>query len=146
MGEDPVGGDAVPGDDVAGKGLYRRHLSLGEVPVAEIVPGIVDLDADRAGVDVPFSRPDRYPRVPGAPVLLDHRDDMPVRVDEIVAAHLGPGIAQPGNRLLRARHAGIMQDHHGGHGTLAPRSMIVARPADDPRKTHQSPRSLRISS
>jgi len=52
--------------NVEAKRLDRLHLQIGKLEVAELVARIVDLDADRAGIDVGLAGPEALAGVPGA--------------------------------------------------------------------------------
>ncbi len=83
-----------------------------EVPVAELVAGIDQLDADGAGVDVPLAGPAGHAGVPGAPVLGHQLEDPTVLLDHVVGAHLGGGVAETLQRRLARLHAGVMKQQH----------------------------------
>ena len=86
--------------NVAAKRLHRLHLRIGKFEVAELVAGIVDLDADRAGIEVGLAGPQALPGMPGALVLAHHLGDAPLLVDEIVAGDLRLLPRQPVERRL----------------------------------------------
>ena len=87
---------------------------IGKSRIAEIVSGIDDLDADRAGVDVGLARPGRHAGVPGAARLRHELHDAAVLVDEVMARHPRLGVAQPIERRLGALHAGVVQQDDVG--------------------------------
>ena len=58
-----------------------------KIRIAEIMPGIDDLDADRARVDVGVAAPDRYAGMPGAIGLLHELNDRAVLHHEIMRRH-----------------------------------------------------------
>src|SRR5687768_8421099 len=99
---------------------------------------IGDLDADRTRVDVVFSGPRRSAGVPGAAVLGDKRQDAPVLMDEIVRRNLAVAAAQPGERLIVVRHAGVMQEQDVDRG--APLAMVGREPMLDVQPRHAGAR------
>ncbi|MPL84500.1 hypothetical protein SDC9_30465 [bioreactor metagenome] len=116
MADHPLGADPPAGHDAAEKRFERRHLRLGEGPVA----GIGKLDPDRAGIDVVAPLPAADARVPGprrlghqrlGPAVLGHQ---PMRRD------LGRRIAQPRPRRGAAVHAGVMDHDQLGARLAAP--------------------------
>ena len=84
MGKNPFRRDCIPGDDIQAQRLDGGHLDVREIGIIEFVAGIVNLDADRAGVDVVVARPVRRTRVPGTLRLAHHLRDAAGLVDEIV--------------------------------------------------------------
>ncbi len=65
VADDVARGDRVAADQIAAEVDGGRHLCRRERAVAELVAGIDQLDADRAGVDVGLAPPIGDPRVPG---------------------------------------------------------------------------------
>src|SRR5450830_956618 len=67
MSEDPVSGNrAAAGDDRFAERDHRRDLPQRKITIAEFVPRIDDLDADRARIDIGLAGPGRYAGMPGA--------------------------------------------------------------------------------
>src|SRR5580704_1265177 len=112
MAKHAGGRDRVAGENAAAKGRYRRDLALWKIAVNEVVAGIGDLDADRAGIDIGVAGPARYPGVPGALALRHHLNDTAIFEDEIVRRHLARGSTQMLQRPGGVRHAGIVQHDH----------------------------------
>ena len=75
--------------------ITAATCASGNGAVAELVAGIDDLHADRAGVDVALALPVASARVPGAALLGHQREDAAVLLDQVVGRDLGLGIAQP---------------------------------------------------
>ena len=86
--------------------------------------GIVDLDADRAGIEVGLSRPQALAGMPGPLLFGDELGDPSLLVDEVMTrdARLWP--RQPIERAFRRLHAGVMQDEHVGLQPVAPRLAV----------------------
>ena len=57
MGEHAMRRDGVAAQNVETQFLDRPHLGVGEIRIVEIVAGIVDLDADRTGIEVHLAGP-----------------------------------------------------------------------------------------
>ena len=77
--------DGVTAQDVETQSLDRSHLGLGEIGIVEIMTGIVDLDADRAGIDVGLPGPSALPGMPGALGFGNELRDPPFFVHEVMA-------------------------------------------------------------
>ena len=112
--EDAGVGDRPALADIRHQFDHRAHLNIGERPVAELVAGVDDLDADRATVDVALALPERLAGVPGAARLRHEGEDAAVLLDHIVGRDPGRRIAQPRQRRLAGRHAGIVEQDHVG--------------------------------
>ena len=93
MAEDASRGDGIAPNDLPAEGDEAPHLLGREVPVAELVAGIDQLDTDGTGVDVPLAGPAGHARVPGAPVLRHKAEDAAVLFDHVVGADLRGWIA-----------------------------------------------------
>src|SRR5581483_11603898 len=72
MRKHPLRANGPAPDNVACQSLDSAHLRLGEIGIAQLVTGIVDLDADGARVDVRGAAPVRDTRVPGPHLLCHH--------------------------------------------------------------------------
>ena len=66
MAEDAGRRDRMAGEDGAAELDERLHLRLRKRPVAELVAGIDELDADGDAVDIALTAPIADARVPGA--------------------------------------------------------------------------------
>ena len=85
VGEHMVRRDAVAADDVEAERFDRRHLRLGEIGIAAVMPKIVDLDPDGAGIDVRAALPMGDARVPGAGCLGHHLGDGAIFAHHVMA-------------------------------------------------------------
>ena len=130
MREHAVGRDGVPGDDVLRQRDQRRHLRLGEGAVAEFVPGIDQLDADRAAVHIGVAGPVAFARVPGAALFSDVAVDRAVLVDGVMRTDLGLGIAEPLERGFGRLHAGIVQQQDIDRRVCRPGVVVRRRSFD----------------
>ncbi len=156
LGEHPLGRDGPARTEVARQRGHRRHLRLRVGRQAADMPGMDDLDAERAGVDVALALPGGGARVPGAAGLRNHLGDGTILEHEVMRRDLGARIAQPGDGGLRALHAGVVQDQHVGPwdgravGPSAAALAVVRRGQDTPRHRavgrHRRPRSAAIRS
>ena len=90
--------NAVAREDVAAERDHGVDLRVGEIAVAEFVPGIDDLDADRARIDVGHALPRRHAGMPGAPRFRHELIDAAVLVDEVVRGDF----RAPGRSAARA--------------------------------------------
>src|SRR5262245_34953584 len=88
------------------------------------MPRIVDLDADRAGIDVGLAGPDALACVPGALRLSYELRDPPLLIDEVMARHARLLACQPIERRVRGLHAGVMQEQHVRFDPVPPRLAI----------------------
>src|SRR4029079_8601851 len=114
VGKHAVWRNGVAAQDVEAKGLDRLHLRSGEIGIVEVVAGIMDLDADRAGIEVGLSRPAALPGMPGALRFCYDLRDPPFLVDQIVRRDLGLLAGQPIERSVGRLHTSVMQDEHVG--------------------------------
>ena len=80
MGEHALRRDGVAAQDIETERFDRPHLGFGEIRIVEIVTGIMDLDADRTGIDVGLAGPEALAGVPSALRLRDELRDAPVLV------------------------------------------------------------------
>src|SRR5262249_13936611 len=128
MREHAVRSDAMPGGDIAAEHNHLANLRLGKVRIAELVPRIGDLDADRARVDVLLALPGGNSCMPRAPRLRHALDNAAILPDEIMRGYEGVGIipatAQALERSLRSFHAGVMQHDHVGMPMAAPLAVV----------------------
>ena len=127
VGHHPLGPDGVAAQDVEAERLHASHLRLWEIAVAELVAGIMNLDADRAGVEVGFAGPQALPGMPGAFELAHHLGDASILVDKVVAGDLRLFPGQPVERGVRGLHAGVMQHEHVRHAAVSPRLAVRRR-------------------
>src|SRR5882724_2300365 len=110
--------------DAAAQGDHSRDLAQREFRIAPIMAAIDDLDSDRTGIDVFFPRPGCDARVPGAPRLRNALHDAAVFQNDVMRGNLAARRAEPLDRALHVRHAGVMQDDHVGQTALAPFAMV----------------------
>ncbi|AHB50420.1 hypothetical protein W911_16585 [Hyphomicrobium nitrativorans NL23] len=110
MREHVAGVHPVAPDDLSGKRQHRPHLRRGEVPIAEHVAWVLDLDPDGGRIDVRFAPPVGDARVPCAGLFGDHLDDAPVLVDDVMARHLAVGPRENVERAVDGRQPRVMQD------------------------------------
>ena len=75
----------VTRENIETQSFHGIHLGGREFGVVEFVAGVVNLDADGAGVDIVLARPMGVARVPGAHVFGHHLRDAPLFVHQIVA-------------------------------------------------------------
>jgi hypothetical protein len=59
----------MPCEDAAAECRHRRNLPPGKIRISVLVPGIGDLDPNRARVEINISRPGRHSSMPSAPRL-----------------------------------------------------------------------------
>ena len=104
--------DGVTREDVGGEPLEPRHLPLRKRTIAPFVSRVDELDPDRGVVDIALPAPGCDAGMPGAGALGHERVELARFADDIMRAHLALGIAQPGEGLIRARHAGVVKDEH----------------------------------
>jgi hypothetical protein len=109
MGEYAISADTMPRDDVMTERDNGLDLLRREVPIAEVMAGIDDLDADRARIDVGRAFPGRGPGMLGAARFGHELHDATVLENEIVARDLGRRIAEAGERFLGGFGAGVMK-------------------------------------
>src|SRR6266852_312090 len=116
MRQDAVRPDKMPAHNVPAQSNHLPDLRLGKIRIAEIVPRIGDLDADRARVDVLLAFPAGNAGMPGAARLGHALNDAAVVVDEIMRGYAGLRIAadtaQTLERRLGAFHPGVVQHDH----------------------------------
>ena len=124
MREHVLGGDAMPSHDVGCERDHRPHLRLGEIRIAARWPDILDLDADRAIVDVALAPPIGDAGVPGAHLFRHHAGDRAVVVDDVVAGDFRHRIGEPANGDVGQLGRRVVKDQHVGHATLGPRLAI----------------------
>ena len=110
MGKNMIGRNRSACNDVAAERDDRRDLGRGKIRIAEIVPGIDDFNPNRARIDIVILFPDRHAGMPGAPRFGDELHDRAVLEHNIMTRHLAGGFAQAFDRVLPARHAGVVQD------------------------------------
>ena len=103
----PAGGIAQRASDRVEQRLERGHLRLGERREVGERPGVGELDADRARVDVAAARPAAGAGVPGALRLGDQPPDPPVLGDQVVRRDLGRRVAEPRQRRLGASRIAV---------------------------------------
>jgi hypothetical protein len=127
MSEDAIRRDGVALQDIDAERLDGLHLDIRKVWIVEVVAGIMDLDADGARIEIRLSGPKALPGMPCPHVFRDELRHDAVRVDQIVARHLGLLAGEPVERSLGRIHAGIMQDEHVRPPTLAARLYIRRR-------------------
>ena len=120
MAEDAPGRDGMARQDLATQIGQRCPLRVGKGAIAEFVTGVLQLDPQRATIDIVLSRPVTYPGMPGASGLVHQPVEGAVLVDQIMGADLCHWIAQPGQRFFRGFHTGIMEDEHVGIFTRRP--------------------------
>ena len=130
--------------DLQAQIAHRHQLQHRKVAVAEFMPRIDDLDADRPIVQPALAAPAGNPGMPGASPLRHQAQHIPVLVHQIVAGYLRRRIAQPLHRLARGLHAGVMQDHHVDRRTNRP--VVLVRTGQVADRQGQRPRSLLILS
>ena len=94
----------------------------GKSTIAEFVPRIDDLDADRARIDIGLAGPGRHAGVPGAPLLRHALHDAAVLEHHVMRRHFALRRAQPLERRFAGPHAGVVQQDHVG---LAPELAFV---------------------
>src|SRR6266699_6814101 len=128
MRQDAVRPDKMPARNVPAQRNHLPDLRLGKIRIAEIVPRIGNLDADRARVDVLLALPAGNPGMPGAARLGHALDDAPVLVDEVMRGYAGVRIAadaaQTLERSLCALHPGVVQHDHVGTPMTAPLAVV----------------------
>src|SRR5262249_5795564 len=95
MGEHAVWRDSVARENVDTKRLDCLHFGIRKVGIVEVVAGIVNFDADRAGIEVGLARPAALTGVPRALRLGHHLRDAALLVDEIMRRDLGLLARQP---------------------------------------------------
>src|SRR5688500_17517844 len=83
------------------------------------MPGIDDLDADRALVDIGLAAPMADAGVPGALTLIHQRMDASIFLHYIMAADFAGRIAQARQCFGGGRHTGVMQHQHVNHMAVA---------------------------
>src|SRR3546814_11778961 len=108
MGDHPVGADGVPADDAEREFAHGAHLYRRERPVAPLVAGIDDLDADRHVVEPSPALPIRHARMPRPTVFGDQAVDGTVLLADIVRADPRRGVAGPVDRLPAGAHPGLV--------------------------------------
>src|SRR5215469_15391046 len=64
MGKHTVWRDGMTRQNVEAESLDCLHLGSGEIGIVEVMAGIMDLDADRAGIEVCLPRPAALAGVP----------------------------------------------------------------------------------
>ena len=90
-----------------------------------MITPIVQLDPDRARIDIIAPSPAPCPRMPRARSFIYHLDHFAIARDQIMGRDLRLRIAKPVDRSLRALHRGIVEHHHVGPSDLtAPRTAI----------------------
>ena len=95
--------------DIAAELDQPIDLRVGKIAIAELVAGISDLDADRAGVDIGCALPRRRAGMPGAARFRHELVDAAVLIDEIVAGDTGFLVGEPRDRFFGGLHSGVMQ-------------------------------------
>ncbi len=137
MGDDAGGVQPVPRQHVAQQVLERGHLRLGEGALAVAL----ELDADRAGVDVGDRAPGAGAGMPGAALLIDEHEEAAAAVDQVMGRDLGQRVAQPVERGL-ARQDGVVQNDEVGARAAAPVA-VVGRRAPNRAGAHPPLRAAR---
>src|SRR5690606_24497921 len=112
MGKHALRWNVVAGDDSATEPDDRCDLPAGKTPIAELVPGIDDLDADGVRIDVGDASPRTLAGVPGAVAFAHHLHDAAVLMNKIMRGDLRFRRAEPRFRGSACLHAGIVQDDH----------------------------------
>src|SRR5947208_15039039 len=128
MRQDAVRPDKMPPRTAPAQPNHLPDLRLGKIRIAEIVPRIGDLDADRARVDVLLALPAGNAGKPGAARLGHALDDAAVLVDEVMRGYAGVRItadaAQTLERSLCALHSGVVQHDHVRTPMTAPLAVV----------------------
>src|SRR4029077_15516832 len=119
--------DGMAAQNVATKSLPPLYLRLAKVAIVDIVARIVNLDADRAGIEVSLAGPQALPGMPGALGLPHHLGAANIRGDEIGARALRPLLREPVERGVRGVHAGVVQHEHVYHAVVSPRLSVRRR-------------------
>src|SRR5215469_3916166 len=98
--------NSMAGKDILTELDQRCHLGLWKGPVAEVMAGVDQLDADGDAVDVALPGPIADAGMPGAARFIDQAMNQSVFLDQVVAADLGRGIPEALERGLGIAHAG----------------------------------------
>src|SRR5579871_104523 len=130
MADDPRAGDRVARHYAAAEFDERRHLRIRKGPVAEVMAGIDELDADGDAVHVALAAPIADARVPGAPALVHQAIDRALLVDQVMAADLRGGVGQAPQSRFRIPHAGVVENDEIGRLASRPRVVIGRGPLD----------------
>jgi len=99
--------NAMAGGDVAQQRQQRCHLRLGK----RLAAVVVDLDAERRGVQVGVGAPARLASVPGTGAFVHELIDQAVAPHQVVRADLAGRIGQRAQRPFGTVAAGVVQDH-----------------------------------
>ncbi len=137
MGNDIAGRNPVPRKNAVTEFDHGGDLRIRKGAIAELVPGIDDLDPDRARVDVRLAAPVRNTRMPGAFVLFDMREDGSVLVHRVVRTHARGRIGKALHGSLAALHACIVHQQDVGHALANAVIEVGRRPLDEAQ--HQRP-------
>jgi hypothetical protein len=105
-----------------------RQSARREIPVAEIVTGIGDLNADRARIDVNVALPRRHAGVPSTPRFRDALENPAVLENQIMRRDrmtvTGGRVTQPVQCGGGIRHPGVVHQNHIRRAPRAPCAMI----------------------
>ncbi len=128
MPDDPLRRDRPAAENVGKKPLQRRELRFGE----RVVARVVQLDPDRARVDVRDLAPVPGAGMPGPLRLVDQLVERSVRGDQVVRGDLRLRVAQPVERRRAVAHRREVQHHEVGRGPAAAGAVIGRGVADHP--------------
>ena len=102
----------------------------GKRPVAPLMAGVHDLDADRARVEILIAPPPAAPRLPGALVFGHQREHPAVFLDHVMGRDARLLVLlHAGERRRAVLHAGIVQHQHVER--VQPLVEVGARGLDD---------------
>jgi hypothetical protein len=139
MPDDPVRRNRMTRDHLSTQPLHGRHLRFREWSISPFVTWIDDLDPDRHRVEIAFALPTRATRVKGAAALRNETPNSTVFLDDVVSTDPCDRIAQPLQRSLGTRHAGIVEHQHVDAGGITPTVVIGRRPILDLKRRHSGP-------
>src|ERR1051326_2797221 len=87
MAQEGIIGDLMARLDIPTQFYQRLDLRFGKFAVAEFMPGIYQLDADRMRIDISDSAPEAFPGMPGTLAFIHEAQNPPVFLDKIMGAY-----------------------------------------------------------
>ena len=128
-------GMRMPRQDLQAQVAHRGESADGEVAIAPFMPGIDDLDADGAPVQLGIAAPVRHAGVVGAACLRHQAQHRAVLVHHVMRRHMRRRIAQPVDCRLGCLHAGVVQNQRVDRHAVGPGILVRAGQVADMHKT-----------